>query len=440
MHLRHSYRIYPTAGQCAALARTFGCARVVFNDALAARKEARKAGRPYPRSTDLQKLVITRAKKTPERAWLASVGVDPLIQSLRDLDTAYRNFFDSVSGERAGQPVGLPRFKSRKDNRQALRFTRNGFRIRSNGKLNLAKIGDVRVKWSRKLPVDPTSVTVVLDAAGRHHASFVVDVEPEELPEVSAEIGIDLGLTAYAVLSTGEVIDNPRFLRRAERKLRAAQRELSRKAMGSRNRAKARRKVARAHARVTDTRMDWMHKQTTRLIGENQAVYLEDLNVHGLARGPLAKSVHDAGWATFRRLLEEKAARYGRAVGIVHRAFPSSQLCSECGHRDGPKPLHVREWVCGACGVLHDRDLNAARNILAAGQADRLNAPGGPVSPGVAIPRRARPGERGTPLGDLPTTDARAADAGGIPVPQDEGGCQSRSNPRRRSQSVTARS
>lgn len=392
---------------------------MVYNDALAARKEARKAGRPYPRSTDLQKSVITLAKKTPERAWLASVGVDPLIQSLRDLDTAYRNFFNSVSGKRVGRPVGLPRFKSRKDNRQSLRFTRNGFRIRGNGKLNLAKIGDVRVKWSRELPANPSSVTIVLDAAGRYHASFVVDVEPEGLPEVGDEIGVDLGLTSYAVMSTGEVIDNPRFLRKAEKKLRAAQRELSRKAKGSRNRAKARRKVARAHAKVADTRMDWMHKQTTRLIGENQVVYLEDLNVRGLARGLLAKSVHDAGWATFRRLLEEKAARHGRTVGVVHRAFPSSQLCSECGHRGGPKPLHVREWVCGACGVLHDRDLNAARNILAAGQADRLNAPGGPVSPGVAIPRRARPGERGTLLGDLRTTGVRAAGAGGILVLRD---------------------
>ncbi|MFE5580613.1 RNA-guided endonuclease InsQ/TnpB family protein [Kitasatospora sp. NPDC056531] len=417
MHLRYCYRIYPTVGQREALARTFGCARVVYNDALEVRKEARKNGLAYPKGTDLQKLVITAAKRTAERAWLASVGVDPLIQSLRDLDTAYRNFFDSVSGKRAGRPVGLPRFKSKRDARQSLRFTRNGFRIRSNGKLNLAKIGDVRVKWSRALPTDPSSVTIVLDPSGRYHASFVVDVEPDHLPEVDAEVGIDLGLATYAVLSTGEVIDNPRFLRKAEKKLKAAQRELSRKAKGSKNRAKARRKVAKAHAKVADTRMDWLHKQTTRLIGENQALYLEDLNVRGLARGRLAKSVHDAGWSTFRRLLEEKAARYGRTIHVVNRAFPSSQLCSDCGHRDGPKPLAVREWACPECGVLHDRDLNAARNILAAGQADRLNAPGGLVRPGVAIPRQARPVERGTRLGDLRPTGVRVAGAGGIPRP-----------------------
>ncbi len=417
MHLRYSFRLYPTPGQRAALARTFGCARVVYNDALALRRQARRDGLPYPTSAQLQKQVITEAKRTAGRAWLASVGVDPLIQSLRDLDTAYRNFFDSVSGRRRGRAVGLPRFKSRKDSRQSLRFTRNGFRIRSNGKLNLAKIGDVRVKWSRALPSAPSSVTVVLDAAGRYHASFVVDAEPQPLPLSDTEVGIDLGLTTYAVLSDGSVVDNPRFLRKAEKKLKAAQRGLARKAKGSRNREKARVKVARAHAKVADTRRDWLHKQTTRIIRENQTVYLEDLNVRGLARGRLAKSVHDAGWSAFRRMIEEKAARYGRTVGIVHRTFPSSRLCSHCGHHDGPKPLHVRQWTCTACGVLHDRDLNAARNLLAAGQADRLNAPGGPVRPGVAIPRQARPRERGTHLGDLPRTGVRAADAGGIPVP-----------------------
>jgi putative transposase len=389
----------------------------VYNDALAARKDARKGGLPYPKSADLQKLVITAAKKTAERGWLSSVGVDPLIQSLRDLDTAYRNFFDSVSGKRAGRPVGLPRFKSKRDNRQSLRFTRNGFRIRSNGKLNLAKIGDVRVKWSRALPAEPSSVTVILDPSGRYHVSFVVDVEPDHLPEVSSEIGIDLGLNAYAVMSDGTVIDNPRFLRKAEKKLKAAQRELSRKAEGSKNRAKARRRVAKAHAKVADTRNDWLHKQTTRIIRENQSVYLEDLNVRGLGRTRLAKSVHDAGWASFRRMLEEKAARYGRHVGVIGRYEPTSRVCSACGVLDGPKRLAVREWACGACGVLHDRDLNAARNILAAGRVDRLNACGGPVRPGVAIPRQAQPVETGTHRNAGGTgRKPRAAGAAGVPV------------------------
>jgi putative transposase len=417
VHLRYSYRIYPTAAQRRALARTFGCARVVYNDALAARQQARRDGLPYPKSADLQKLVITAAKKTAERAWLASVGVDPLIQSLRDLDTAYKNFFDSLSGKRQGRPVGLPVFKSKRDNRQSLRFTRNGFRIRSNGKLNLAKIGDIRVKWSRALPADPSSVTLILDPSGRYHVSFVVDVEPNALPALDTEVGIDLGLTTYAVLSDGSVIDNPRFLRKAEKKLKAVQRELSRKAKGSKNRAKARGKVAKAHAAVADTRMDWLHKQTTRLIRENQAVYLEDLNVRGLGRTKLAKSVHDAGWSTFRRLLEEKAVRYGRHVGVIGRFEPTSQVCSACGVLDGRKPLTVRGWTCGACGALHDRDLNAAKNILAAGRADRLNACAGPVSPGVAIPRQARPVDTGTHRNAGRTgRKPRPAGAAGIPV------------------------
>ncbi|WP_376775797.1 RNA-guided endonuclease TnpB family protein [Kitasatospora gansuensis] len=214
-------------------------------------------------------------------------------------------------------------------------------------------------------------------------------------------------------------IDNPRFLRKAEKRLKTLQRALSRKAKGSKNRAKARRKVAKAHAKVADTRNDWLHKQTTRIIRENQAVYLEDLNVRGLARTRLAKSVHGAGWSTFRRLLEEKAARYGRHVGIIGRYEPTSQVCSTCGVPDGPKPLNVRTWKCGACGTSHDRDLNAARNILAAGRADRLNACGGPVGPGVAIPRQARPVETGTHRNARRTgRKPRAAGAAGIPAHQ----------------------
>ncbi|WP_209441317.1 RNA-guided endonuclease InsQ/TnpB family protein, partial [Streptomyces aureus] len=283
-----------------------------------------------------------------------------------------------VSGKRPGRRMGLPVFKSKKDSRQAVRFSRNGFRLRDNGRLNLAKIGDVRVRWSRELPSAPSSVTVVKDASGRYFASFVVDVEPATLPPVDAEAGIDLGLMHYAVLSDGQVIDNPRFLRRAERRLAKAQQALCRKTKGSKNWTKARLKVARAHARVADARRDWCHQNASRLVRDNQAVYLEDLAVSGLARTRLAKSVHDAAWGMFRRVLEEKAARYGRHVGIVSRW------------------LHVRIWRCEGCGTEHDRDLNASRVILSAGQAERLNAPGGPVSPGVEIPRPARPVERGT--------------------------------------------
>lgn len=379
MQLRYQYRLHPTPGQQAALARAFGCARVVFNDAIAARETARRAGLPYPKDAELSK-AVTAAKKTQERAWLAEVSSVVLQQALADANTAYRNFFASITGKRKGSRLGAPRFRSRHDNRQAVRFTRNArFTVTAGGKLRLPKIGDVPVRWSRELPSEPSSVTVIKDAAGRYFASFVVEVDTEPLPPVESEAGIDLGLTTFAVLSNGKVVESPKFLRRAERRLRKAQQALSRKEKGSNNRAKARLRLAEAHATVADARKDFAHKQSTTLIRENQAVYVEDLCVTGLARTRLAKSVHDAGWGMFLRMLEDKAARYGRTLVKVDRFFPSSQMCSTCGRVDGPKPLSVREWTC-LCGAHHDRDLNAAMNILAAGRAERLNACGGAVS------------------------------------------------------------
>ncbi|MEV4127117.1 transposase [Nocardia sp. NPDC049707] len=377
MHLRYNYRLYPSATQQGDLAKAFGCARVVYNDALATREAARANGLPYVKDADLSK-ALTEAKKAPERAWLGDVSSVVLQQALADLNTAYRNFFASVSGKRKGAKVGPPRFRSRKDNRQSIRLARNGFSLRSNRKLHIAKVGELKVAWSRELPSAPSSVTIIKDASGRYFASFVVQVDQKPLPEIDSEIGIDLGLIAFAVMSDGKTIDNPRFLRRAERKLRKAQQALSRKEKGSKNRAKARIRVAKAHARVADTRRDWAHKNSTQIIRENQAVYVEDLNVKGLARTRLAKSIQDAGWGMFTRMLEEKAARYGRTFVKVNRWFPSTQMCSICGAVGGKKPLSIREWTC-TCGVTHDRDLNAAINILAAGRAERLNACGGDV-------------------------------------------------------------
>ncbi|WP_446223456.1 RNA-guided endonuclease InsQ/TnpB family protein [Nocardia sp. IBHARD005] len=379
MQLRYNFRLYPTVGQKQSLAQAFGCSRVVFNDALAIRQQAFREGRRVT-DAELSKL-LTESKKTPQRSWLGGVSAVVLQQALADLNTAYRNFFGSVTGARKGPKIAPPRFRSRKDNRQAIWFTRNArFTVTTGRKLRLPKIGDVVVRWSRDLPSDPSSVTLVKDAAGRYFASFVVEVDEQPLPVSDSEVGIDLGLTMFAVLSNGKTIDNPRFLRRAERKLRKAQQMLSRKEKGGKNRAKARVNVARAHARVADTRRDWAHKQSTMIIRDNQAVFVEDLCVKGLARTRLAKSVHDAGWGMFIRMLEEKAARYGRVFSKVDRFFPSSQLCSVCGVVSGKKPLHVREWSC-VCGTVHDRDLNAAMNIHAAGRAEWLNACGGTVSP-----------------------------------------------------------
>ena len=278
MQLRYNYRVYPDAAQQQSLARAFGCARVVFNDGLRARQEARAEGLPYISDAELSKQVITLPKATPERAWLSEVSSVVLQQALADLNTAYRNFFASATGRRKGRTVAPPRFRSRKDNRQAIRFTRNSrFAVLDNGRLRLPKLGDLPVRWSRQLPSDPSSVTIIRDAAGRYFASFVVSTQDEMLPEVDSQVGIDLGLTHFAVLSDGTKVAAPKFLRRAARKLKRLQQELSRKQRGSRNRKKTVVKVARAHARVADTRRDWHHKLSTAIIRDNQAVYVEDL-------------------------------------------------------------------------------------------------------------------------------------------------------------------
>ncbi|MEU8195593.1 RNA-guided endonuclease TnpB family protein [Microbispora amethystogenes] len=392
MRLRYNYRLSPTPGQSQALARAFGCARAVFNDGLRARTDAQDAGLPYIRDGELSTRVITQAKQTPQRSWLGEVSAVVLQQALADLNTAYRNFFASITGRRKGPKVAPPRFRSRKDNRQAIRFTRNArFAITTGGKLRLPKIGDVPVRWSRSLPTEPSSVTVIKDQAGRYFASFVIEVAEQPLPSVEPEAGIDLGLSAFAVLSNGRKIDSPRFLRRAEKKLKRLQRALSRKAKGSNNRTKARQKVARRHAKVADARREFHHQLSTRIVRDNQAIYVEDLAVKGLARTRLAKSVHDAGWSAFAGMLEYKAVLYGRVFHRIDRWFPSSKLCSECGALAASMPLNVREWTC-PCGAVHDRDVNAATNILAAGRAERPNACGARVRPGAGLAQREEAG------------------------------------------------
>lgn len=387
MLLRYNYRLYPTPGQEQALARAFGCARVVFNDGLRARQEARELGLPYPSDGALSKQLITQAKTTPERAWLAEVSAAVLQQALADLNAAYRNFFNSLSGKRKGRKVEPPRFRSRKDNRQAVRFTKNScFKALPNGRLRLPKIGDVKVRWSRSLPAGPSSVTVIKDASGRYFASFVVQAGDAPLPPTSSDVGIDLGLTHFAVMSDGTKVAAPKFLRRAARQLKRLQQDLSRKTKGSNRRKKAVVKIARAHARVADSRRDWLHKLSTQVVRDNQAIYVEDLCVTGLGRTRLAKSVHDAGWGKFTQMLAYKAARAGRRFVKVDRFFPSTRMCSECGALGDKLPLSVRTWTC-ACGAVHDRDINAAKNIRAAGRAD-LNDRGAQIRPGLVPAQR----------------------------------------------------
>ncbi|TDB99829.1 transposase [Micromonospora fluostatini] len=391
MQVRYRYRLNPTLGQRAALAKAFGCARVVFNDGLRLRERARLAGGGYVSNGDVQKTVVTEAKKTPEREWLGEVSSVVLVQAVNDLHRAYRNFFDSLTGRRKGRRVGAPRFRSKRGT-QSIRLTRNGFTLRGSGRLYVAKVGDIPVVWSRDLPSQPSSATVMLDAAGRYWVSFVVEVPEAPLPDNGREVGVDLGLTHFAITSDGVKVDNPRWLRIKARHLARAQRALCRKKKGSANRRKAARKTAKLHARVADTRRDWLHKLSTTLIRDNQAVYVEDLAVSGMARTRLAKSVHDAGWSTFVRMLEYKAVLNGRTFGKIDRWHPSTRTCSTCGLLGDKVSLAVRSWTC-QCGAAHDRDVNAAKNILTAGRAERLNACGGDVRPLRAV---AVAGEAGT--------------------------------------------
>jgi putative transposase len=391
MQLRYRYRLDPWPRHRAAFSKAFGCARVVFNDGLHARQENNVTGLPFITDAELSAR-LTAIKKSPQRAWLNEVSAVVLQQALADLNTAYRNFFASRTGTCTGPKVAPPRFRSRKDRRQAIRFTANArFKVLPNGKLRLPKIGDVPVRWSRPLPSGPSSVTVIKDAAGRYFASFVVETVPDALPRTKPVVGIDLGLTHFAVLSDGRKIDSPRFLRRAEKKFKRRQRDLSRKQKGSRNRDKARVKVARAHAQVADARRDFHHQFSTALIRDSQAIAVEDLAVKALGRTRLAKSVHDAGWSSFVAMLEYKARLYGREFHRIGRFTPTSQTCSACGMKDGPKPLHVRAWRCQGCGGWLDRDINAAVNVArAAGLA--VTACGAQVRPEPVPAQRGEPG------------------------------------------------
>ncbi|MER7402377.1 RNA-guided endonuclease TnpB family protein [Streptomyces sp. NPDC000070] len=373
------YRFYPTDAQAAELSRTFGCVRKVYNLALAARTEAwaRQERMNYNQTSAL----LTAWKKTEELAYLNDVSSVPLQQCLRHLQTAFTNFF--------GKRAKYPRFKSRKKSRRSAEYTTSGFRFR-DGKLTLAKMTEpLDIVWSRPLPqgVTPSTVTVSQDAAGRWFVSLLCDdpgVKP--LPAADTAIGVDVGLDHLLTLSTGEKITNPRHERRDRARLAKAQRELSRKAKGSNNRAKARRKVAKVHARIADRRRDHLHKLTTRLVRENQTLVIEDLTVRTMVRNrSLARAISDAAWAEFRSLLEYKAAWYGREVIAVDRFFPSSRLCSHCGALQDKMPLHVRTWTCGSCGTTHDRDVNAAKNLLAAGLAVTVCGAG-------VRPQRSTPG------------------------------------------------
>ena len=368
----YRFRFYPTPEQEQNLAKTFGCARFAYNYMLRIRtdawyKEQRRVG--YHDTSAL----LTELKKQPETIWLNEVSSVPVQQSLRHLQTAFGNFF----AKRAKYPT----FKSKHD-KQSAEYTSSAFKW--DGKtLKLAKMdAPLNIRWSRTLPKSAklTTATVTKDAAGRYFVSMLCDDTAQAKPEVTGKIGIDLGLTHFAILSTGEKIAAPNAFRKNQTKLATLQRRLAKKEKGSANRLKAKLKVARLHAKTADTRRDFLNKLSTRLVNENQVIAIESLAVSNMQKNHcLAKSISDAGWSEFVRQLEYKALWYGRTLVGIDRWYPSSKRCSDCGHTVSKLPLSVREWVCPECGSIHDRDINAARNVLAAGLA--VSAHGESVSP-----------------------------------------------------------
>ena len=369
LQARYRYRLYPTPGQKPAPARQFGCCRVVWNDALVLSQSIYQEGRKYPGGGELQKRCITQAKRTEECSWLSEISASVLQQSVRDLDKAFR------FGRKSKGKVRAPRFLKR-STAQSARIRGREFRTTDRG-VHFPKVGELKLHWSRPLPSPSSSCTIIKDCAGRYFASFVMHLEDRDLsPVFGQNIGIGLGLASLAVTSDGEKIAPPKFLRAALKRLRRLQRNLKHKQRGSNRLALARLRVAKLHAKVAARRLDLLHKLSTRLIRENQAVCIEDLNVSGMVKNrKLSRAIADAGWRPFRILLEYKADLYGRALKVGSRE-PTSQVCSACGRRDGKKPLSVRAWTCPARGAEHDRDVNAAKNILAAGLAARLNGRG----------------------------------------------------------------
>jgi len=372
-HMAYTYRVYPTKKQRQFLAQTFGCARYVWNWALERRTNAyHDEGESLNFAAMCKRL--TQLKKDDEHEWLKDPSSVVLQQSLRNQEQAFTNFFEGRAG--------YPSFK-RKHGTQSARHTKAGFSYDAETRtLSLAKMpGTLKVNWGRgssfrELRGEPTAVTISKDPAGRYHVSIEFKAPVQDKPKTGRAVGVDVGLESYITLSTGEKVGNPRFLANAYRRLRNEQKALSRKEKGSNNWERQKRRVAKAYARVADRRADFLHKLSTRLVEEFDVITVETLAVKNMQKNrSLAKAISDASWSEFVRHLEYKCEWYGKTLVKVDRWFPSTKRCGDCGHVGESKPLHVREWTCTECGCVHDRDVNAAKNLSRVGQA-RIKAPG----------------------------------------------------------------
>jgi putative transposase len=381
MERAFKYRFYPTTEQESLLRRTMGCVRLVYNKALAARTEGwyeRSERIDYVRTSSM----LTGWKQQEELDFLNEVSCVPLQQGLRHLQKAFTNFF-------AGR-AKYPNFK-KKHHGGSAEFTKSAFSWK-DGKVFLAKCTEaLPVRWSRSIPegCTPSTITVKLTPSGRWYVSLLVnDHRVKPLPKTDQQIGLDLGVTSLIATSNGDKIANPKHFKRLRKKLKRVQKTLSRKQKGSNNQYKARLQVARVHAQITDARTDFLHKLTTQLVRENQTIVVEDLAIKNLLKNhKLALAISDASWGELIRQLAYKCQWYGRELIKIDRWFPSSKRCGNCGHIVDKLPLNIREWECPKCGVNHDRDINASKNILAAGLAVKVC--GATVRPEESKSRRA---------------------------------------------------
>ena len=353
------YRFYPTSAQRLELAQTFGCARFVYNWALSLRTNSYYQDNVSLSYTDTSN-ALTKLKKDPEKPWLKKVSSVPLQQGLRYLNTAFKNFF-------AGRNK-YPRFK-KKANRQSAHYAPNAFKW-EEGKLTLAKMDNpLKIRWSRYFTGEPRSVTISKDPSNRYFVSFLVEEELEQWELGAEKIGIDLGIKDVAVCSNGFASGNPKHYQKYQARLKTLQRRLANKKKGSNNRYKARLKVAKLHVKIADCRKDFLHKLSSKLVSESQAIYTETLAVKNMmANHKLAKAIADCGWGEFLRQLEYKCKWHDRELGKIDRWFPSTKRCNPCGYIIDKLPLSVREWTCPSCSSLNLRDYNSSLNILAVGQ------------------------------------------------------------------------